>query len=408
MKDLWSRWSKISLVVRILMGVAIGVVLALTIPEYAKPVTLLGDLFVNALKAIAPLLVFILVMSAIANHKSEKETNVKHIIKLYILCTFFAALLAVVASWLFPINLQLVSTGETYTTPSSVTEVLNGLILQIVDNPVKALYNANYIGVLASSITIGIALRGASNTTKQVLQDFEVAISKVVAWIINLAPFGVMGLIFTTITTNGLDAMLAYVRLMVVLVGTEVFFALVINPAIVWYHIRQNPFPLVLKCYRVSGLTAFLTMSSAANIPINLKLCEELGLDKDTYSVSIPLGATVNMAGAAITINLMTLAAAYTLGMDISFTMALLVSIVTAVSAAGSAGVAGGAVILIPVACNVLGIPDDIAMQVVGIGYAIGVVQDSFTTALNSSTDVILTASAELGQRRKNGEIIKF
>ncbi len=408
MKDLWGKWTKISLVLRILIGVAIGIALAVTIPEYAKPVTLLGDLFVNALKAIAPLLVFILVMSAIANHKSEKETNVKHIIKLYMLCTFVAALLAVVASILFPINLQLVSSGETYTTPSSVTEVLNGLVLQIVDNPVKALYNANYIGVLASSIIFGIALRGSSNTTKQVLQDFEVAISKVVAWIINLAPFGVMGLIFTTITTSGLDAMLAYVRLMVVLVGTEVFFALVINPAIVWYHIRQNPFPLVFKCYRVSGLTAFLTMSSAANIPINLKLCEELGLDKDTYSVSIPLGATVNMAGAAITINLMTLAAAYTLGMDISFTMALLVSIVTAISAAGSAGVAGGAVILIPVACNVFGIPDDIAMQVVGIGYAIGVVQDSFTTALNSSTDVILTAAAELGQRRKKGEAITF
>ncbi len=408
MRELWSRWTKISLVLRILLGVAVGVTLALTIPEYAKPVALFGDLFVNALKAIAPLLVFVLVMSAIANHQSEKETNVKHIIKLYILCTFSAALLAVVASYLFPINLQLVSNGETYTTPSSVSEVLNGIILQIVDNPVKALYNANYIGVLASSIVFGIALRGASSTTKQVLRDSEVAISKVVAWIINFAPFGVMGLIFTTITTSGIDAMMAYVRLMVVLVGTEAFFALVINPLIVWYHIRKNPFPLVLKCYRVSGLTAFLTMSSAANIPINLKLCEELGLDKDTYSVSIPLGATVNMAGAAITINLMTLAAAYTIGMDVSFTMALLVSIVTAISAAGSAGVAGGAVILIPVACNVFGIPDEIAMQVVGIGYAIGVVQDSFTTALNSSTDVILTAAAEFGRRRKNGEEIVF
>ncbi len=404
MKELWGKWSKISLVIRILIGVAVGIVLALTIPEYAKIVSLFGDLFVSALKAVAPILVFVLVMSAIANHKSDKETNVKHVIKLYILCTFSASLLAVVASVMFPINLQLISSEEVYTTPSSVVEVLNGLVLQVVDNPIKALYNANYIGVLASSIIFGIALRSAGDNTKEVLRDFENAISKVVSWVISFAPFGVMGLIFTTITTSGIDAMSAYVRLMVVLVGTEFFFALVINPLIVFWHTRRNPFPLVFKCYRVSGLTAFLTMSSAANIPINLKLCEELGLDKDTYSVSIPLGATVNMAGAAITINLMTLAAAYTLGMEISFTMALVVSIVTALSAAGSAGVAGGAVILIPVACNVFGIPDDIAMQVVGIGYAIGVVQDSFTTALNSSTDVILTAAAEYGKKRKNGE----
>lgn len=401
MKDLINKWNKISLVKRIVIGLIIGIALALTIPDIAKPIVIFGSLFVGALKAVAPILVFFLVTSAISQHKSGQKTNMKSILILYILGTFLAGFTAVVASFIFPINLTLGAGVSDIAPPGGVVEVLKTLLMNIVDNPVKALFNANYIGILAWAVILGIALKNAADSTKTIISNISDALSQVVRWIINFAPFGIMGLVFESINTGGIESLLSYGQLIVLLVGCMAFIALVVNPIIVYAGIRENPYPLVFKCLKDSGITAFFTRSSAANIPVNMGLCQELKLDKDTYSVSIPLGATINMAGAAITISVLTLAAVHTLGIEVDMGMALLLSILSTVSACGASGVAGGSLLLIPLACSLFGIPNDVAMQVVGVGFIVGVIQDSCETALNSSTDVLFTATAEYAKIRK-------
>ncbi|MBL4953075.1 serine/threonine transporter SstT [Neobacillus sp. OS1-32] len=401
MKNLLKKWNQISLVKQIIVGLIIGITLALTIPKTAQPIVIFGSLFVGALKAVAPILVLFLVMSAIAQHKSGHQTNMKSIIVLYLLGTFLAGLFAVIASFIFPVSLKLGAGAGDVTAPGGVAEVLKTLLMNLVDNPVKAIYNANYIGILAWAVVLGFALRNVPDTTKTVLVNFSDAISKVVTWVIKFAPLGIMGLVFESITTNGLEALLGYGRLLTVLIGCMVFVALVINPIIVYAGIRKNPFPLVFQCLRESGITAFFTRSSAANIPVNMKLCEKLGLNRDTYSVSIPLGATINMAGAAVTISVLTLAAVHTLGIHVDIPTAIILSVLSAVCACGASGVAGGSLLLIPLACSLFGISSDVAMQVVGVGFIVGVLQDSCETALNSSTDVLFTATAEYRQRRK-------
>ncbi len=400
MKNLVTRWNEISLVKRIICGLIIGIVLGLVVPQ-ATALSLLGNLFVGALKAIAPILVLFLVMSALAKHQDGKQTNMKHIIGLYLLGTFLAGLMAVIASFLFPITLTLTQSTSDITPPGGIGEVLNTLMMNLVANPVDALVNANYIGILAWAVLLGIALRKAPEGVKVAIESVADAISQIVRWIINCAPFGVLGLVFTTISQQGIDSLLSYGKLIVLLVGTMAFVAFVVNPIIVFIGIRKNPFPLVLKCLKDSGLTAFFTRSSAANIPVNMRLCAELGLDRDTYAVSIPLGSTINMGGAAVTISILALAAAHTLGIQVDFASAVVLSVLSAVSACGASGVAGGSLLLVPLACSLFGIPNDVAMQVVGVGFIVGVIQDSCETAINSSTDVLYTAVAELSKRRK-------
>ena len=400
MKNLVTRWNEISLVKRIICGLILGIVLGLVVPQ-ATALSLLGNLFVGALKAIAPILVLFLVMSALAKHQEGKQTNMKHIIGLYLLGTFLAGLMAVIASFLFPVTLTLAQSTSDITPPSGIGEVLNTLMMNLVANPVDALVKANYIGILAWAVLLGIALRKAPEGVKVAIESVADAISQIVRWIINCAPFGVLGLVFTTISQQGIDSLLSYGKLIVLLVGTMAFVAFVVNPIIVFIGIRKNPFPLVLKCLKDSGITAFFTRSSAANIPVNMRLCAELGLDRDTYAVSIPLGSTINMGGAAVTISILALAAANTLGIQVDFASAVVLSVLSAVSACGASGVAGGSLLLVPLACSLFGIPNDVAMQVVGVGFIVGVIQDSCETAINSSTDVLYTAVAELSKRRK-------
>lgn len=408
MKRILKKWSQLSLVKQIIVGLIIGMILAVTIPEAAKPVVIFGSLFVGALKAIAPVLVLFLVMSAIAQHKSGHQTNMKTIIALYLLGTFLAGLIAVIVSFIFPVSLTLAKGAEGFTAPSGVVEVLKTLLLNVVDNPVKAIYNANYIGILAWAILLGLALRNAPDTTKTLISNFSDAVSKMVTWVIKFAPIGIMGLVFESITANGIESLLSYGKLLAVLIGCMVFVALVVNPIIVYVVIRQNPYPLVFKCLKESGITAFFTRSSASNIPVNMRLCENLGLNKDSYSVSIPLGATINMAGAAVTISVLTLAAVHTLDIQVDLPTAIILSVLSAVCACGASGVAGGSLLLIPLACSLFGIPADVAMQVVGVGFIIGVLQDSFETALNSSTDVLFTAAAEFREWNKEGKKIEI
>lgn len=406
MGNLLSSWNKISLVKRIIIGLIVGIILAIVAPEAAQPISIFGSLFVGALKSVAPILVFFLVMAAISQHKSGQKTNMKSIIVLYLFGTFVAGLVAVVASFMFPVTLTLGAGVENVSPPGGVSEVLKTLLMNIVSNPVTALSSANYIGILAWALLLGLALKGAPETTKTMITNFSDALAQVVRWVINFAPLGIMGLVFDTIATNGISSLLNYGQLLAVLVGCMFFMALVVNPLITFVAIRQNPYPLVLKCLKDSGITAFFTRSSAANIPVNMTLCDELGLDKDTYSVSIPLGATINMAGAAITISVLTLAAVNTLGIQVDMGTALILSILSAVSACGASGVAGGSLLLIPLACSLFGIPNDVAMQVVGVGFVVGVIQDSCETALNSSTDALFTAVAEFAQWRKEGKPI--
>jgi len=406
MKNLFNMWKRISLVKQIIIGLIIGIILAVTIPEQAKSIVILGSLFVGALKAIAPVLVFFLVSSALAQHKSGHQTNMKSIVVLYALGTLLAGAAAVVVSFVFPINLTLAQGVESIAAPGGIVEVLKSLLLNLVDNPVKAIFNANYIGILSFAILLGITLRNAADTTKTFISNVADALSQMVRIVISFAPLGIMGLVFDSIATSGIESLLSYGQLLLVLVGCMLFIALVVNPIIVFVKIRQNPYPLVFKCLRESGITAFFTRSSAANIPVNMSLCERLGLDKDTYSVSIPLGATVNMAGAAVTISVLTLAAVNTLGIQVDIPTAIILSVLSAVSAAGASGVAGGSLLLIPLAASLFGIPNDIAMQVVGVGFIVGVIQDSCETALNSSTDVLFTATAEFSEWKKQGKKI--
>lgn len=406
MKKVTKIWWQMSLIKKIgigaILGTILGTILGVLLPSLTV-ISLFGTLFVGALKAIAPLLVFCLVAHALSHARQGQKTNMKTIIALYLFGTFVAALVAVVASFLFPMKLVLSTAAMTtdIAPPQGIAEVFETLLLKIVDNPVNALVTANYIGVLSWAVVFGLAFRHSNKQTKELLETLATVTSKVVTWIINLAPFGIMGLVFATVADNGLKSLKDYALLLVVLVGSMAFVALIVNPLIAFVMMRTNPFPLVFQCLRESGVTAFFTRSSAANIPVNMKLCEKLGLDPDTYSVSIPLGATINMAGAAVTINVLTMAAVHTLGITIDFGSALLLSVVAALSAAGASGVAGGSLLLIPVACSLFGIPNDIAMQVVGVGFVVGVIQDSCETALNSSTDVLFTAVAEKSAWKK-------
>ena len=401
MKELFKKWNRLSLVQQIVIGLIIGIVLALTAPDKLSGITIFGDLFVGALKAVAPVLVFFLVMSAISQHKTGQKTNMKRILVLYLLGTFLAGTIAVVVSFIFPTQLALAEGASDVAPPEGIAEVLRTLVFNVVSNPINALLNANYIGILTWAILLGIALRHASENTKNFLSDISEAVSQVVRWVIRFAPLGVMGLVFNSIATSGLSTLLDYGKLILVLVGTMFFDALVINPIIVYCNTKENPYPLVLKCLKDSGITAFFTRSSAANIPVNMRLCDELGLDKDTYSISIPLGATINMGGAAITISILTLAAAHTLGIAVDLPTAVILCVLSAISACGASGVAGGSLLLIPLACSLFGIPNDLAMHVVGVGFIVGVIQDSCETALNSSTDVLFTAAADMAEKKK-------
>lgn len=402
MKELLKAWNKLSLVVQIAIGLVIGIILALTLPDKLSGITILGSLFVGALKGVAPVLVFFLVMSAISQHKSGQKTNMKSIIALYLVGTFAAACIAVIASFVVPQTLTLTEGVSDIAPPSGISEVLQTLVFNMVKNPVDALLNANYIGILVWAILLGIALRHAAEGTKTVISNVADAVSQVVRWVIRFAPLGVMGLVFDAIATSGLEALRRYAGLIVLLVAVMLVDALIINPIIVFFMTRKNPYPLVFKCLKDSGITAFFTRSSAANIPVNMRLCDELGLDKDTYSISIPLGATINMGGAAITISILALAAANTLEISVDIPTAIILCVLSALSACGASGVAGGSLLLIPLACSLFGIPNDLAMQVVGVGFIIGVIQDSCETALNSSTDVLFTAAADMANKRKN------
>lgn len=395
MKRFINVWNRTSLIKRIIIGVILGFILGMTLPKVSA-IGILGDLFVGGLKAVAPLLVFVLVASALSQNEKGQKTNMSTIIGLYLVGTLAAALVAVVVNYFFPITLTLdTATQPKLSSPEGVGQVFHSLLLQMVDNPINALGTANYIGVLTWAIIFGLAFRNSNKETKELLQTIADVTSQVVRWVINLAPFGILGLVFKTISDNGVKILANYGFLILALVGTMLFVALVINPFIAFLFMRKNPYPLVFRCLKDSGLTAFFTRSSAANIPVNMKLCEELGLNKDTYKVSIPLGATINMGGAAITINVLTLAAVNTLGIHVDFPTAFLLSVLSAVSACGASGVTGGSLLLVPVACSLFGISNDLAMQVVGVGFIVGVVQDSCETALNSSTDVLFTAVAE-------------
>ena len=400
MKRIIRAWNKTNLIKRIGIGMTIGAILGLFVPNVSG-IGLLGDLFVGGLKAIAPILVFALVANALSQHQKGQDSNMRTVIFLYLLGTFAAALVAVMASFLFPVQIVLSSASTEVSPPDGIGQVLSNLLLKVVDNPVNAIIEANYIGILSWAIVFGIAMREASKTSKELLKTMASVTSKIVEWIINLAPFGILGLVFKTISDQGIASLANYGILLGLLIATMVFVALVINPLIAFLFIKRNPYPLVWKCLRISGVTAFFTRSSAANIPVNMKLCKDLGLNPDTYSVSIPLGSTINMAGAAITINILTLAAVNTLGISVDFATAFVLSIVAAISACGASGIAGGSLLLIPVACSLFGISNDIAMQVVGVGFVIGVIQDSCETALNSSTDVLFTAVAEFASARK-------
>lgn len=401
MKTFFQLWNNISLVKRIIVGLAIGILLGFVAPQ-AQFITIFGSLFVGALKGAAPILVLFLVMSALSKHKAGKKTNMKLVLILYLIGTFVAGCLAVVASFLFPVTLVLpnISMGD-ITPPEGIVEVLRNLVMNLVSNPVKALLDANYIGILAWAILLGVALRHSSEYTKVVIDNLADAISQVIKWIISFAPLGVMGIVYQTVSEQGVDGLKKYVHLIILLVGVMAVDAFLVNPLITFLFIRENPFPLVLKCLKDSGITAFFTRSSAANIPVNMKLCEELGLDEDTYSVSIPLGATINMGGAAITIAVLALAAANTLGIQVDLGTAIILCVLAAISACGASGVAGGSLLLVPLACSLFGIPNDTAMLVAGAGYVVGVIQDSCETAINSSTDVLYTAVAEIYQKKK-------
>ena len=386
--------AQFSLVSKIAIGIVLGATLATFSPASAQAVSFLGNLFVGALKAVAPILVFFLVMASIANHKAGEHTNMRPIIVLYMIGTLAAAFVAVTLSFLFPVELVLVTNSASATPPDGIGEVLNTLLFKVVQNPVEALLTGNYIGILAWALALGLLLRSAADNTIKALHDVAEAITGIVRFVIQLAPIGIFGLVAATVAQTGLSALLGYSKLIVILLSAMLIVALVINPLLVYLKTRDNPYPLVLRCLRESGVTAFFTRSSAANIPVNMQLCEDLELHEDTYSISIPLGATINMGGAAITITVMTLAAVNTLGIEVDILTALLLSVIAAVSACGASGVAGGSLLLIPLACSLFGISNDVAMQVVAVGFIVGVVQDSAETALNSSTDVVFTAAA--------------
>ena len=408
MKGIAKKWAETSLILRIVAGLIIGAVLGIVVPQLTV-VGVLGSIFVGALKAIAPLMVFLLVTSSLANASNGIGSRFRTVILLYLLGTFISAIVAVFASFIFPISMELtVSTGDS-TPPSGIAEVLMNIITNMVANPVSALTNANYIGILFWAVLFGIALRANKSVkTANAIADLAEMASVTVRWIIQLAPFGVLGLVFSAVSENGLAIFTTYGKLLLLLVGTMAIVQFICYPAIVALFLKRNPYPLVLRCVKESGITAFFTRSSAANIPVNMTLCENLGLDRDFYSVSIPLGATINMGGAAVTITIMTMACAHTLGIAVDIPTAIVLSVLSALGACGASGVAGGSLLLIPMACSLFGISNDIAMQAVAVGFIIGVIQDSVETAINSNTDALFTATAEFYDNIKNGIEVKF
>lgn len=389
-----------SLVKQILIGLILGIALAYLAPEAAKACAFLGSLFIAALKAVAPLLVFVLVMSAIANQNLETRAHIKPVLTLYLMGTFGAALIAVTASFLFPCTLHLTGVQAQNATPGGLIDVLYNLLMSVVDNPVHALSSGNYMSILAWAAGLGAAMRRASESSREFMADLSQGVEVVVKVVIRLAPIGIFGLVANTVASTGIETLAGYVQVLLVLIGSMLFVALLLNPFLVWLYIRRNPYPLTLATLRESGVTAFFTRSSAANIPVNMGMCKRLNLDSGTYSITIPLGATINMAGAAITITVLTLAAANSLGIETSFGTAILLSVVASICACGASGVPGGSLMLIPLACGLFGIDSAIAMQVVAVGFIIGVLQDSAETALNSSSDVLFTAAACLRAER--------
>ncbi|MBR5245450.1 MAG: serine/threonine transporter SstT [Clostridia bacterium] len=406
MKKAFKAYVDCPLILRIAVGLVIGIVLGLLVPA-ANFVTVFGDIFVGALKAIAPLLVFVLVIASLASAGQGIGKRFRTVIIFYMLSTFLAAATAVVASYIFHVTVPLAEAVDKVP-PSGLGEVFRTLLSNMVMNPLSSIINGNYIGVLTWAVVLGLALRAAGAGTKAVLNDISGGVSKAVAWVIQLAPFGIMGLVYASISEYGIEIFTDYGKLLAVLVGCMLLVALVIDPLLVGITLKRNPYPLVFKCFKESGVTAFFTRSSAANIPVNMKLCEKLGLDKEYYSVAIPLGATINMDGAAITITIMAMAAAFSQGVQVNILVAILLSFVATLGACGASGVAGGSLLLIPMACSLLGVGQDVAMQMVGVGFIIGVVQDSLETAINSSGDVIFCATAEYHERLKRGEKIEL
>ena len=403
-------YNSVSLVLRIVIGMVLGAALALLIPnaaETASGIGILGTMFVGALKAIAPLLVFVLIISALAQSREKMGKQFGTVIVLYLVSTFMAAVVAVCASYIFPVSITLTE-AVSETAPDSFASIFTGLLAKIVSNPIGSIVEANYLGVLFWAVVLGFMFKSASETTKKFLADASDAVTKAVRFVINLAPFGILGLVFSAVSTSGLAIFTQYGKLLLILVGCMLCSALVVNPIMAAILLRKNPYRLVFKCLKESGVTAFFTRSSAANIPVNMSLCESLNLDREFYSVSIPLGATINMAGAAVTITVMTLAAVHTLGISVQLPVAIVLSVMAALGACGASGVAGGSLLLIPMACSLFGISNDIAMQVVGVGFIIGVIQDSVETAINSSSDALFTAVAEFRQWRLTGKEIKF
>ena len=406
MKTVFSAYAKFPLIAKIAIGIVIGLCLGLWVPN-ANFVTVLGDLFVGALKAIAPILVFVLVTASLGSAGKGIGSRFRTVIIFYLVSTFLAATVAVVASYLFPVTIPL-GEAASNSAPAGLGEVFKTLLGNMVTNPITAISNGNYLGILTWAVVLGLALRAAGEKTKDMLNDLSAAVSKAVAWVIQLAPFGILGLVYSSVGEYGVAIFADYGKVLLLLVGCMLAVALVIDPLIVGITLKRNPYPLVFKCFKESGITAFFTRSSAANIPVNMKLCEKLGLDKEYYSVAIPLGATINMDGAAITITVMSLAAAFSQGIQVNILIAILLSFVATLGACGASGVAGGSLLLIPMACSLLGVGQDIAMQVVAVGFIIGVVQDSLETAINSSGDVLFCATAEFHERQKRGEKVEF
>ena len=397
------KYNGVSLIIRIIVGLIAGTALALVVPHMTW-IGEFGTLFVSALKAVAPILVFVLVASALAQGNSKLDGRFGTVLFLYLFTTFLSAVVAVLTSRTFPQTISLGDAADADVVPQGLSEVVQTLLTNIVDNPIQAMIDGNYICILMWACLFGLAMKGIANeSSKAFLANVADGVSQVIRWVINLAPFGIMGLVFTSVSENGLAAFTEYGSLLLLLVGTMLLMVLVFGPLVIFLYLHRNPYPLVYRCFKESGLTAFFTRSSAANIPVNMQLCEKLGLDKDMYSVSIPLGATINMNGAAITITIMAMAAANTMGIQISLPAAILLSVVSALGACGASGVAGGSLLLIPMACSLFGISNDIAMQVVGVGFIIGVIQDSVETCLNSASDVEFAATAEYHAWLKQG-----
>ena len=399
------KWNSLSLIIRIIIGLVIGAILGLAFPGLTW-IKVLGILFVGALKAIAPILVFVLVASSLANAKGGNAARFRTVIILYLFSTLCTAVVAVLVNFIHPVTISLngLEAAEGYTAPDSMGTIVMNLLTSIISNPVEALSNANYIGILFWAVILGIALKRAGDGTKKMMDDLANAVSEVVRWVISCAPFGILGLAYSSVASSGMAIFATYGHLVALLVVTMLIVALILNPLIVGITLRHNPYPLILFCLRNSGVTAFFTRSSAANIPVNMELCKKLGLDEDLYSVSIPLGSTINMDGAAVTITIFSLAAAFTTGVHVTIPMAIFLSIVATFSACGTSGVAGGSLLLVPLGCSLFGISNDIAMQLVGVGFIISVIQDSLETALNSSGDAIFTATAEFLEWKKQGK----